>query len=750
MTVSSSACSGKATIAYRLRIFAAFIAMVFAHCAAATPLFNDSFANSTLSDPLSWVLSYGSGSGSPCLTAADSADPAQSLFIGSIGGCDSPAADASGSGALRLTSSLVNQSGMMLYDTPLPPRGGLDITFTLAEYGGTGADGISFFVKDGSNTNTAPGTPGGALGYGIYSAYAGSTGIPGGLFGVGFDAYGNFSNTNADGASCSTSAPGQRANSVAVRGPDTSAGQAGTDGYCYLGGTVAGSVVYTAPDRASAAKLVKILVEPESVTPPRKIKVYIGNPLPSTPVLEVDLPAAFISAQSFKFGFAASTGDETNNHAVWVLDVSSVDPLPQVTVTADTIVATHGSVPAIGYTDAGFIGADTFTIAPTCVAYTDNTYLTPVDNTTPPGTYVTHCSSAAAFGYGMAYVDGVLTLRAYSQTIAFGPAPSPTYSAGGTFTVSATASSGLPVTYTSLTPAVCMASGSTSNVVTMVAAGTCIIAANQAGDSSYSPAPQVTQTITISSPAPSPSPTAAPTPGPTASPTPAPTQTATTTVLSASKISMVYGESVTFLATVQDGASPTGTVTFYDGVIVIGSSPLIGGQASLSLTGLGVGKHTITARYNGDSNNSPSTSNSVVVTVTIQPSPTPVPTASPTPAPTPVPTASPTPAPTAQPTPTPIPMVELNVLRVGDGVVTSDPAGILCRKQLPSVCTAYFEAGTEVTLAESPLEDYKFKRWYRIDPVTKKRKKICNDLATCKFKLYGSRTIESKFVTKKK
>jgi hypothetical protein len=95
---------------------------------------------------------------------------------------------------------------------------------------------------------------------------------------------------------------------------------------------------------------------------------------------------------------------------------------------------------------------------------------------------------------GDATATVTLTIGTGSQTITFGPAPTPTYAPGGGFLVSASASSGLPVTYSSLTPAVCTNAG---NTVFMLSTGTCTIAANQAGDSNYGAAPQVTQIITI-------------------------------------------------------------------------------------------------------------------------------------------------------------------------------------------------------------------------------------------------------------
>lgn len=80
-----------------------------------------------------------------------------------------------------------------------------------------------------------------------------------------------------------------------------------------------------------------------------------------------------------------------------------------------------------------------------------------------------------------------------SQTIGFGSAP--TVSVGGIGTVSATGgASGNAVTFTSQTTGVCTISGS---IVTGVTAGVCTIAANQAGNTNYGAAPQVTQTYSI-------------------------------------------------------------------------------------------------------------------------------------------------------------------------------------------------------------------------------------------------------------
>ena len=83
-----------------------------------------------------------------------------------------------------------------------------------------------------------------------------------------------------------------------------------------------------------------------------------------------------------------------------------------------------------------------------------------------------------------------------SQSINFPVQAQQGFSPGGTFQINppATASSGLPVAYSDADAAICTVSGST---VTMVAVGTCRIAADQAGDNNFTPAAQVVGTIAI-------------------------------------------------------------------------------------------------------------------------------------------------------------------------------------------------------------------------------------------------------------
>jgi subtilase family serine protease len=76
---------------------------------------------------------------------------------------------------------------------------------------------------------------------------------------------------------------------------------------------------------------------------------------------------------------------------------------------------------------------------------------------------------------------------------------------------------------------------------------------------------------------------------------------ATTTTLSSSTAPSVYGQSVTFTATVQASgtATPTGSVTFLDGSTVLGTVQLNGGSATFSTAALATGSHSLTASYGG-------------------------------------------------------------------------------------------------------------------------------------------------------
>ncbi|MGB8540740.1 MAG: Ig-like domain-containing protein [Candidatus Acidiferrales bacterium] len=84
----------------------------------------------------------------------------------------------------------------------------------------------------------------------------------------------------------------------------------------------------------------------------------------------------------------------------------------------------------------------------------------------------------------------------------------------------------------------------------------------------------------------------------------------TTTLLISSQNPSNYEQSVTFTATVspQFAGTPTGTVKFYAGTVVLGSKALVDGSASYSTTKLAAGTDSITAVYEGGNSFESSTS----------------------------------------------------------------------------------------------------------------------------------------------
>src|SRR5579871_6390491 len=89
-------------------------------------------------------------------------------------------------------------------------------------------------------------------------------------------------------------------------------------------------------------------------------------------------------------------------------------------------------------------------------------------------------------------------------------------------------------------------------------------------------------------------------------------QTAVT--LSASPSPSIFGAPVVLTAGVTPQAA-TGKVTFYDGVTVLGSKPLVFGGASLTVSLLPAGVRHLRAYYQGDSSHAAASSPVVTLSV---------------------------------------------------------------------------------------------------------------------------------------
>ena len=103
---------------------------------------------------------------------------------------------------------------------------------------------------------------------------------------------------------------------------------------------------------------------------------------------------------------------------------------------------------------------------------------------------VGNCTTAGPIG-------GIeVTLGQSSQAITFAALADMTM-AQSPFTVSATASSGLPVTFTTLQAANCTASGVNGTTITLLKPGTCTVVASQAGNPAYKAAPPVRRSFGV-------------------------------------------------------------------------------------------------------------------------------------------------------------------------------------------------------------------------------------------------------------
>ncbi len=230
--------------------------------------------------------------------------------------------DADGEGWLRLTQDLGWQSSFAYYDTALNTSEGLVFTFDFMTWSGNSSgwslgDGFALALFDAEATPQA-GAYGGSLGYAQRDG--GTPGLAGGLLGIGFDEFGNFSNPN-EGRVGGTE---RTRNSIAIRGSEE-------NDYAYLAGTdsldnFATHNVDTRPDE-TAARTVRITIPTDmSIT----VEWMQGEGDWET-LIETHANVTF--PDEIKFGYTAGTGRATAFHEIRNLSVSSATSVvPQIGV----------------------------------------------------------------------------------------------------------------------------------------------------------------------------------------------------------------------------------------------------------------------------------------------------------------------------------------------------------------------------------------------------------------------------------
>lgn len=223
-------------------------------------------------------------------------------------------ADPSGQGWLRLTSLGNNQATSAYYDTAFTATNAtVYASFDYASWGGTGADGLVFFLYDGSKPFVV-GANGGSIGYAQKIGGPDErNGLNGGYLGVAVDEFGNFSN----GTEGRSGGIGFTPDSFAVRGPGNN-----LTGYDYLGGTGTLPTSIDSPGagtRPTGINTIQLLLSPTN-----QLTVTLQQDgSPSQTVLSMDL-SGYTRPDTLKFGFASGTGGSTNYHEIRNLNVTTL------------------------------------------------------------------------------------------------------------------------------------------------------------------------------------------------------------------------------------------------------------------------------------------------------------------------------------------------------------------------------------------------------------------------------------------
>jgi N-acetylneuraminic acid mutarotase len=204
--------------------------------------------------------------------------------------------------------------------------------------------------------------------------------------------------------------------------------------------------------------------------------------------------SGLINGQTYTFTVAANN---LNGASAPSQPSNSVLPIgPQAIVfgpLANVVFGSSVTASAVGGLSGNPVIFSSLTSTICTVSGTNNSIV----STIAGGLCIIAANQAAGNGLGVApQVTQSFTVTQASQTITFGAQSAQTFAPSATFALNpaASASSGLNITYSATTASVCTVSGTT---VSILSGGTCTIAADQAGNSNFSPAVRATQDITI-------------------------------------------------------------------------------------------------------------------------------------------------------------------------------------------------------------------------------------------------------------
>jgi MBG domain (YGX type) len=244
-------------------------------------------------------------------------------------------------------------------------------------------------------------------------------------------------------------------------------------------------------------------VAPISLTATASSGLPVQYSVTSTPagIAAINGTALLISGAGSITVTASQPGNSSIGPAAPVSQTLTVNPAP-LTVTANSASKVVGSPnPAFTATITGFVNGDT---AATLGVYSGApAFSTTATVNSPAGTYpiVPSIGTLHSVNYTFPpanFIDGVLTVSGNTpQTINF-PAfnPSTVNYGHASIVLSASASSGLPVTFLILSGPGTL-SGANGSLLTITGAGKIVVEATQPGNLNYLAAPPVSQTLTV-------------------------------------------------------------------------------------------------------------------------------------------------------------------------------------------------------------------------------------------------------------
>jgi hypothetical protein len=404
------------------------------------------------------------------------------------------------------------------------------------------------------------------------------------------------------GATAATSVVVVSSTSITATTPAGSAGTAsvlvttagGTNSantlYTYLTPTPAPTVTGISPNSGTTAGGTSVTITGSNFTGATGVTIG-GTAATSVVVVSSTSITAMTPAGSAGTASVLVTTAGGTNSANTLYTYLTPTPAPTVTGISPSSGTTAGGT-SVTVTGTNFTGATGVTIGGTAATSFTVNSATQITATSPAGTGTVDVTVTTVGGTSATAAADRFTYFGAPTVTSVSPASGPA-AGGGSVTITGTGLTGATTVKFGATPAISFTVNSATSItaVSPAGSGAVDITVTAAGGAT---ATSAADRFTFNS---------------------ATTQTALVASLNPSS----FGQAVKFTATVTgSGGTPSGTVTFNDAGVAIGTGALIGGVASFTTSSLRTGVHTITAVYggNGSTFNS-STSSALSQTVNV-------------------------------------------------------------------------------------------------------------------------------------